>query len=218
MEVVPMIAIAKREVERRDERLQEKFVTMLPIIIRYARVAFRMLAPEARQEAIQETIAAAWAAFKRLAERGKLDVCYPTPLAMYSVRRVRAGRQLGCRLNSFDLLSRYAQRRRVFQVQRLDQLDQHDRQWKEVLIEDGRAGPAEIAICRIDFAEWLRRLTTRLRKIALALASGETTKSVAAQFGLSPARISQLREWLRKSWEAFQGGPEIGGRPQPAAV
>jgi hypothetical protein len=35
---------------------------------------------------------------------------------------------------------------------------------------------------------------------------------------LSPARISQLREWLRKSWEAFQGEAVIGGRPQPAVA
>ena len=80
------------------------------------------------------------------------------------------------------------------------------------------ATPAEVAACRIDFAEWLRRLTGRLRRIALALASGETTKGAAEKFGLSPARISQLREWLRKSWEAFQGEGEIGGRPQPAAA
>jgi hypothetical protein len=55
---------------------------------------------------------------------------------------------------------------------------------------------AGVAICRIDFAEWLRRLTARLRKIALALAAGETTKGAAEKFGLSPARVSQLREWL----------------------
>ena len=213
-----MIAIAKREVESRDECLQKKFVAMLPIIVGSARVAFRMLAPEARQEAIQETIAAAWAAFKRLAERGKLDVCYPTPLAMYSVRRVRAGRQLGCRLNSFDLLSRYAQRRRGFQVQRLDQLDERDRHWKEVLVEDGRAGPAETAAARLDFAAWLRRLPARLRKVALALGAGETTKDAAEQFHLSPARVSQLRRWLKTNWDSFQGEAEVGGRPQPAAA
>jgi DNA-binding NarL/FixJ family response regulator len=90
--------------------------------------------------------------------------------------------------------------------------------WQQILIEDKRATPADVAACRIDFAEWLRRLTARLRKIALALASGETTKGVAEQFGLSPARISQLREWLRKNWEGFQGEAEIGGQPQTAAA
>ena len=85
-------------------------------------------------------------------------------------------------------------------------------------MEDKRATPAEIAACRIDFAEWLRRLTVRLRKIALALAAGEMTKGAAERFGLSPARISQLREGLKKSWEVFQGDGETGGRPQPAAA
>jgi hypothetical protein len=51
----------------------------------------------------------------------------------------------------------------------------------------------------------------------LVLASGETTKGAAEKFGLSPARISQLREWLKKSWETFQGEVEFGG-PQPAAA
>jgi DNA-binding NarL/FixJ family response regulator len=81
-----------------------------------------------------------------------------------------------------------------------------------------RATPAEVAACRIDFAEWLRRLTARLRKIALALASGETTKGAAEQFGLSPARISQLREWLKKSWEEFQGDAQISAQPQPVTA
>jgi hypothetical protein len=85
-------------------------------------------------------------------------------------------------------------------------------------VEDKRATPADVAACRIDFAEWLRRLSVRLRKIALALAAGETTKGAAEQFGLSPARISQIREGLKKNWEAFQGDAETGGHPQPATA
>lgn len=58
----------------------------------------------------------------------------------------------------------------------------------------------------------------RSQEIALALASGETTKAVAKMFDLSPARVSQFREMLRKSWEAFQGEAKIGGRTQPVAA
>jgi FixJ family two-component response regulator len=64
----------------------------------------------------------------------------------------------------------------------------------------------------------LRQLTARLRKIALALAAGETTKGAAKHFGLSPARVSQLREVLKKSWEAFQSGTDAGRQSQPAAA
>jgi hypothetical protein len=122
------------------------------------------------------------------------------------------------RLRIGDVISEYAQHQKNFQVEPLHYFDQEENCWEQILIEDKRATPAEVAACRIDFAEWLHRLTARLRKIALALASGETTKGVAEQFGLSPARISQLREWLKKSWEAFQGESVIDGRPQPAAA
>jgi hypothetical protein len=200
-----MIAIAKTETESRDEVLQEKFLAMLPTIVRYARVAFRNLSTESRQEAIQETITLAWVAFKRLADRGKLDVCFPTVLAGYSIRQVRAGRQVECRLNSCDVMSRYAKRKHGFQVLRLDQLDLHDDEWKEVLLEDRKAGPAEIAAMRLDFAAWLRRLPVRLRRIAKTLATGERTQAVARRFGVSAARVSQLRLRLRDNWLAFQG-------------
>jgi hypothetical protein len=139
-------------------------------------------------------------------------------LARFAIAQVRAGRRVGNRLRISDALSPYAQYRKQFFVEPLDQYDEEEECWQQILIEDKRATPADVAACRIDFAEWLRRLTARLRKIALALASGETTKGAAEMFDLSPARISQLREWLRKSWDAFQGEAEIPGRPQPVAA
>jgi DNA-directed RNA polymerase specialized sigma24 family protein len=208
-----MIAITKKESESRAEALQEKFLAMLPIIVRCARVAFRNLAPESRQEAIQETTAIAWTGFRRLADRGKLDVCFPTILAMFCIRQVRAGRQVGSRLNGCDVMSRYAQRRNGFQLQRLDQIDAHDNEWKEILLEDRKVGPAEIAASRIDFASWLRLLPKQRRRIALVLAAGEPTKAAATKFGVSAARISQLRQRLMESWLRFQG--EAGNVEQP---
>jgi hypothetical protein len=68
-----------------------------------------------------------------------------------------------------------------------------------------------------DFASWLRLLPTLRRKIALALASGETTSATAKKFGVTPARISQLRQWLKESWEAFQGGAAMD-QPQLAVA
>jgi hypothetical protein len=49
----------------------------------------------------------------------------------------------------------------------------------------------------------LLRLLPR-RKIALTLASGETTSGAAKKRGVSAARISQVRLWLKQSWDAFQ--------------
>jgi hypothetical protein len=194
------------------------FEAMLPRIRRTAQITFRKIRPELRDELIEEVVANCYVAYARLIERGQADRALPSPLARFAIAQVRAGRRVGNRLRISDALSSYAQYRKQFFVEPLDQYDEEEECWQQVLIEDKRATPAEVAACRIDFAEWLRRLTARLRKIALALASGETTKDAAERFGLSPARISQLREWLKKSWEAFQGEVVIGGRPQPAAA
>ena len=77
--------------------------------------------------------------------------------------------------------------------------------WRAALVEDRRAGPAEIAAARIDLAAWFRSLSRRNRRIARSLATGESTCGVATQFKLSSARISQLRGELEASWRAFQG-------------
>jgi hypothetical protein len=194
------------------------FVAMLPAIHRTAQISFRKVRPELRGELIEEVVANAFVAYARLVERGQADRALPSPLARFAIAQVRVGRRVGNRLRIRDVLSNYAQYQKGFQVEALDQFDEEEECWQQILIEDKRATPADVAACRIDFAEWLRRLTARLRRIALALASGETTKGVAKMFDLSPARISQLREWLRKSWEAFQGEAEIPGRPQSMAA
>jgi hypothetical protein len=107
--------------------------------------------------------------------------------------------------------------RKQFVVERIDVFQEEEVAWTQMLVEDRRAGPAEIAACRIDFADWLSRLTARLRRIALALASGQTTAAVAKMVGVSPARISQIRGLLKKSWETFQG-ETIEDGPQMAAA
>jgi hypothetical protein len=194
------------------------FLAMLPAIRRTAEIAFRKTRPELKQDLIEEVVANCFVAYARLVERGQADRALPSPLARFAIAQVRVGRRVGNRLRIREVLSNYAQYQMGFQIERLDTYDEEEDGWQEIVVEDKRATPAEVAICRVDFAEWLRRLTARLRKIALALAAGESTKGAAVQFGLSPARISQLRGWLKKNWEAFQGDAEIGERSQPVAT
>ena len=195
---------------------QAAFLQMLPIIRRSAQIAFRKVPPELKHDLIQEAVANSFVAFTRLVERGKADRALASPLARYAIAQVRVGRRVGNRLRISDVLSQYAQFRKQFVVERIDVFQDEEGAWTQMLVEDRRAGPAEIAACRIDFADWLRRLTARLRRIALALASGQTTAAVAKMVGVSPARISQIRELLKKNWETFQGetiedGPLMAG-------
>jgi hypothetical protein len=214
-----MIASIKRPKSKgKTSARHAEFLAMLPAIRRSAQVAFRKLPPELRHDLIEEVVANSYVAFVRLVERGHADRALPSPLARFAITQIRVGRRVGSRLRIGDALSNYAQFRKQFSVERLDQFSEEKGCWGEILVEDRRATPADVAACRIDFAEWLRRLTSRLRKIALALAAGETTSAAAEMFGVTPARISQIRELLRRSWEAFQGTPEIGAQPQSTAA
>ena len=214
-----MIARAKRpKSDRQTSARHAEFLAMLPAIRHSAQIAFRKLPPELRHDLIEEVVANSYVAYVRLVERGHADRALPSPLARFAITQIRVGRRVGSRLRIGDALSSYAQHRKQFFVERLDQFSEEKGCWGEILVEDKRATPADVAACRIDFAEWLRRLTARLRKIALALAAGETTSAAARMFGVSPARISQIRELLKKSWEAFQGDHEIGAQLQPVAA
>ena len=53
-----------------------------------------------------------------LCSKAKQAVAFPTPLAQFAIRQVRAGRRVGCRQNSEDILSGYARRTRGLTVDR----------------------------------------------------------------------------------------------------
>jgi hypothetical protein len=181
------------------------FLAMLPAIAAQARFLFRRLRPEAREDAVQEVIANAVVAFARLVELRKADVAYPSVLARYAAAQVRDGRRVGNRINIREVLSPRAQKEKGFRVERLDRFDKEEDQWIEAVIEDRRTPVPDQVAFRLDFPAWLKRLSTRDRQIAETLALGHTTGEVAERFGLSPARISQLRRELHCSWLEFHG-------------
>jgi len=188
-----------------------RFMALMPAIRRSAEFSFRTLRPDVRRDMVDEAVVNALAAFARLVERGKEDVALPSSLSEYAVKQVRQGREVGNRLNAKDVSSRYAQQRKGFQVERLEQFDAGDGEWKEVLIEDRRATPADIAASRIDFAAWLATMSSLRRRIALCLARGASTAEAAQRFAVSPGRISQIRREFQASWLAFQGEPMTSG-------
>jgi len=189
------------------DQQRDHFLSLLPTIAEQAKYAFRSEGRELREELVAETIANAFVAFTRLVERGLTSIIYVTPLTQYAVRQVRDGRRVGCRMNNREVLSEYAQRNKRFTVERLDRFDADKGEWREVLLEDRRAGPAETAAARIDIGDWFVSLPRRKRRLAEKLATGLTTKKAASKFRLSPGRISQVRRELMESWREFQGEP-----------
>ena len=197
--------LRRRHRSRRVPAWHTAFLTMVPTITTSARFAFRHLDPEARAEAVAECVANAFVAYVRLVELGKASLAYPTVLARYAIMQFHAGRKVGTKSNVRDVLSEYCRQRKNVNVERLDQFDRAEEAWKEVLVEDRHAGPAETARVRIDFADWLRSLPAKVRRIAKTLAIGERTDETARKFGVSSGRISQLRGELAASWRRFVG-------------
>ncbi|MGE0105128.1 MAG: hypothetical protein AB7G12_12830 [Thermoanaerobaculia bacterium] len=136
-----------------------------------------------RGEQIDDCISTAW----ELSQSGRGN---PVAIAWFAVKRVRAGRQFGLETRSIDS----PQARREGRPERSG-FD---------VAEIARTGdnPSIVATFRIDFSEWLSGLPKRLRRMAVAMAAGESTGDMAKRFGVSAARISQIRRELAESWFA----------------
>jgi hypothetical protein len=75
----------------------------------------------------------------------------------------------------------------------------------EALQDNTQTPPPEQASFRIDFPRWLKTRSERDRRLAEDLMTGERTLDVSTRFGLSLARVSQLRRELHQDWERFSG-------------
>ena len=182
-----------------------EFLAMMPCIQRSARCAFRRLPPEAKEEAVAETIANVFVAYLRLVETGKQHVAHPHRLATYAISQIWSGRRVGGSLNSHDVMSQTAQRHHGFSRESWFQLDSRTGEWNEMLLEDSATPVPDQAAFRCDFPEWLALQPQRDRQVAEALAVGHTTSETAFYFNLSRGRVSQLRHEFEESWREFQG-------------
>ena len=179
------------------------FLEMFPTLCKAIKRGFRYLRGDRREEAIQEALANAFVAFARLVDLGRMQFAFPSALARFAVAQVREGRRVGGSLNIGDVSSEYSQQRKHLQEQRLDLFNRHTAQWCEVIVEDYQTPIPDQVCFRIDFPEWLSRLPNRDRRVAEALANGDSTGEIARRFRISAGRVSQLRRELHASWERF---------------
>jgi hypothetical protein len=180
---------------------QTGFLRVLPAVQTHAKIHFRKLPAEQREEAIQETIAAAVVSYQKLASKGQLHVARPSTLATFAVLHVRNGRHVGGHQDAAgDVMSPIAHRRHDIILASVG-----DDGCRGMLIADRKADIPNLAAFRIDFKHWYSSFSRRDRKIIAALASGERTKTVAERFGLSHGRVSQLRRRYERDWLLFQG-------------
>ena len=172
-------------------RWQDDFLAILPVVQTHAKISFRQFRPDAKEEAVSEAIASAFVAYGSLASSGKLHAAYPSTLANYAVKAVRADRHVGSGQSSKDAMSRLAQQKHWFR--RLRVFVPSNGRPTLLDCEDHRTPLPDAVAFRIDFSEWCDRFNDRKRKVLLSLAEGAAAWGGAAGCGLSPGCWCFLR-------------------------
>ena len=206
---------------------------LLPRLQQHGQIYFRDLkCPGQKQDAIQEMLALAWKWLLRLHERGKDITCFPMVFVYLVARAVQNGRKLCGQASAKDVLNPSAQRRHDFTVEALPSstcraLDdiyaivrgqQALDAYEDRLRDNTVTPPPEAAAFRIDFPRFLRELSERDRQMAMFLSLGHSAKKAAHRFGLSPGRVTQLRQQWCQHWRRWQGEEDGNSGPASAAT
>ena len=175
--------------------LRQKFETALPRIETHADIYFRFQRENHGHydDCIAETVAICWAWFVRLDARGKDPMQFVSAIVTFAARQVRGGRKVCGGKLAGEVTAKLCQQTNRFAVGELS----------EALVDNTQTPVPDQVAFRIDFPAWHSSHNRRDRRIIRELANGERTCVVASKFGLSNARISQLRSELRQSWELF---------------
>jgi hypothetical protein len=204
-----------RKHKPRVAALHAHFLSLVPRIELHGRIYFRGLKCRFRQEdLIAELVALCWAWYLRLARRGKDVTEFFVTFCRLAGRAVKSGRRVAGQESVKDVLCTQAQERGGFDVEKLPDVSTlSTNPLAEALTDNTQTPPPDAAAFRIDFPRWLRSWGGRYRRIIEDLAFGERTLDVARRFGLSPARVSQLRRHLYQDWDHFTADP---GNERPA--
>lgn len=198
----------------------DDFLPLMTVVQRHAAVVFHSLPEVEKEEAIAEAVAAAYVAYRRLCDRG-IDGAkeFPSVLATYAALHVKDDRHVGGRRSSKDVLSAKAQRKHGFHVTSLPQSTRRSHEdvhsavsgqremdtFEERLHENRRTPVPEQAAFRIDWRQFIRSLSRRDQRLATFLSLGNSAKVAAHKFGLSPNRVTQVRQNWSREWRARQG-------------
>jgi hypothetical protein len=209
--------------------LHDRFLALLPKIERHGQIVFRHLKQHKKEEALQDMRALGWRWFLRLARRGKDASKFISTFNTFLALAIRNGRRIMGQAKAKDVMCELAQQRHGFRIESLpstrtsrehlyaDVQGQHEHDAFEERLHDNTVTPVpDQAAFRIDWPVWLRTRSHRDRQMIGELIKGHQGNDVGRKFGLSPARLSQLRRAFKEDWERF--GAETEEQPADLAA
>ncbi len=203
--------------------LQARYLTVLPVVERYAPLACRGLkCPHRSDDAVQELRSVVWLWLRRLAEKGRDGIAFIRSLSYLAARFVRSHRKITRSERAKDVLSPLAQSRHGFRVEALPTSTRRCHEdlygtgtgqrrldaYEERLRDNAMTPPDQQCMFRLDYRAWRAQHSKRDKHILDDLAQDETTLDVARKYRLSPSRVSQMRRLYMSSWRIFCGDEE----------
>ncbi len=222
MSAVPSTPTTQRNSNGSNSRSGNGFLRFLPAVETHAKIQFRDLPEADREEAVAESVANAFVNYRSAERRGKTHRLHPSTVANYAVRGVKDGRRAGGSCDSkTDVMSFKAQRLGGFEVYPLPRFEDctfdcmkapDQPVWKDRLVYDRKALPADLACFRIDWSSFMAGQADRTRTLLAMLAAGHRQVEVADHLGVTPAAVCQRRSKARREWAVFQGEGEGNGQ------
>ena len=196
----------------------DDFLPLRTKVERHAKFVCRHWPPADRDDFVSESVASAFQSFVRLKALGKSpERDFPGRMAHWATLVVMDGRHL----SGTDVLSQRAQRRHGFRVQSICRLNRRSarepqarsgRQGfaddiEEQLYENARTSPSELAVFKIDFANWLASRSHQDRQMIreLSIRVSVLVRDLAQKYDITPGRVCQKRRQFRDAWQEFHG-------------
>ena len=189
---------------------QAQFTQMLPEIQSRASLTFRHLDPDAKEEAVAETVAMCWKNHLQCSLRGK--AVGASSLAHYAMLGVKSGRSLNGQ-NSRDVLAPRTQILGRVAVESLDAVptDAADDGWwdRSDTLEDRRTleQPFERVRIKHDYGAFLSQpyVTDQEQRVFELLAEGWRTGEMAQELNVSAPRVCQIKDAIGRKLSMFMG-------------
>ncbi len=159
-----------------------------------AKTYFQDYKPEAKDEALANSLFLTWHHFVSLVKSGKADDALLLSTFYYSCRQTRSGRMMRAVKGSKSReLWDHASKSGEAIVTGVD--------W-EAFVSKRNTVP-DIVAFRVDTQDWLDSLTESQRQRAMDLADGSSTKELAMRWNVSAPAVSLYRRQLNESYERF---------------
>jgi hypothetical protein len=159
-----------------------------------AKAYFADCKPEAKDEAVANSLFLAWHHFASLVEQGRANDALLTSTFWFAMRQTRCGRMM-----------------RVVRASKSRELWDHVRRGGHAIVTGldldafiGKRNTIPDAVAfKVDTADWLASLTDRQGRRAIDLAEGHSTSECARRWGVSAAAVPLYRRQLNESYERF---------------